>query len=45
MSGYSALIRKAAYAGLGMINAALVALAKAFFDRGIADGVQSCLAW
>ncbi|WP_224367388.1 SDR family oxidoreductase [Hyalangium versicolor] len=40
MSGNSALIPKAAYAAVGTINAAIVALAKAFSDRGIADGVQ-----
>ncbi|TYL96648.1 SDR family oxidoreductase [Bradyrhizobium rifense] len=40
MSGNSALFPKAAYAGVGTINAAIVALAKAFSDRGIADGVQ-----
>jgi 3-oxoacyl-[acyl-carrier protein] reductase len=40
MSGNSALIPKAPYAAVGAINAAIVALAKAFSDRGIADGVQ-----
>ncbi|MDR5833913.1 SDR family oxidoreductase [Caballeronia sp. LZ034LL] len=40
MSGNSALFPKAAYAAVGPINAAIVALAKAFSDRGIADGVQ-----
>ena len=35
-----ALFPKAPYAAVGTINAAIVALAKAFFDRGIADGVQ-----
>ncbi len=40
MSGNSALFPKAPYAGVGTINAAIVALAKAFSDRGIADGVQ-----
>jgi 3-oxoacyl-[acyl-carrier protein] reductase len=40
MSGNSALFPKAAYAAVGTINAAIVALAKAFSDRGIADGVQ-----
>jgi 3-oxoacyl-[acyl-carrier protein] reductase len=40
MSGNSALFQKAAYAAVGTINAAIVALAKAFSDRGIADGVQ-----
>lgn len=40
MSGNSALFPKAAYAAVGTINAAIVALAKAFSDRGIVDGVQ-----
>jgi NAD(P)-dependent dehydrogenase (short-subunit alcohol dehydrogenase family) len=40
MSGKSALFPKAPYAAVGTINAAIVALAKAFSDRGIADGVQ-----
>jgi 3-oxoacyl-[acyl-carrier protein] reductase len=40
MSGNSALLPKAPYAAVGTINAAIVALAKAFSDRGIADGVQ-----
>jgi 3-oxoacyl-[acyl-carrier protein] reductase len=40
MSGNSALFPKAPYAAVGTINAAVVALAKAFSDRGIADGVQ-----
>ncbi len=40
MSGNSALFPKAPYAAVGTINAAIVALAKAFSDRGIADGVQ-----
>jgi 3-oxoacyl-[acyl-carrier protein] reductase len=40
MSGNSALFPKAAYAAVGTINAAIVAMAKAFSDRGIADGVQ-----
>ena len=40
MSGNSALFPKATYAAVGTINAAIVALAKAFSDRGIADGVQ-----
>ncbi len=39
-SGNSALFPKAPYAAVGTINAAIVALAKAFSDRGIADGVQ-----
>jgi 3-oxoacyl-[acyl-carrier protein] reductase len=40
MSGNSALCPKAPYAAVGTINAAIVALAKAFSDRGITDGVQ-----
>jgi 3-oxoacyl-[acyl-carrier protein] reductase len=40
MSGNSAVFPKAPYAAVGTINAAIVALAKAFADRGIADGVQ-----
>lgn len=40
MSGNSALLPKAPYAAVGTINAAIVALAKAFSERGIADGVQ-----
>jgi 3-oxoacyl-[acyl-carrier protein] reductase len=40
MSGNSALFPKAGYAAVGTINAAIVALAKAFSDRGITDGVQ-----
>jgi 3-oxoacyl-[acyl-carrier protein] reductase len=40
MSGDSAQIPKAAYAAVGTINAAIVALAKAFADRGLSDGVQ-----
>jgi len=40
MSGNSALFPKAPYAAVDTINAAIVALAKAFSDRGIADGVQ-----
>jgi NAD(P)-dependent dehydrogenase (short-subunit alcohol dehydrogenase family) len=39
MSGNSALFPKAPYAAVGTINAAIVALAKAFSDRGITDGV------
>jgi len=31
---------KAPYAAVGTINAAIIALAKAFSDRGIEDGVQ-----
>jgi 3-oxoacyl-[acyl-carrier protein] reductase len=40
MSGNSALFPKAPYGAVGTINAAIVAIAKAFSDRGIADGVQ-----
>src|SRR5271154_2040077 len=40
MSGNSALFPKAPYAAVGTNNAAIVALAKAFSDRGITDGVQ-----
>ncbi|MGH7189281.1 MAG: SDR family oxidoreductase [Acetobacteraceae bacterium] len=40
IAGNSALFPKAPYAAVGTINAAIVALAKAFSDRGIADGVQ-----
>jgi NAD(P)-dependent dehydrogenase (short-subunit alcohol dehydrogenase family) len=40
MSGNSAIFPKAPYAAVGTINAAISALAKAFSDRGIADGVQ-----
>jgi NAD(P)-dependent dehydrogenase (short-subunit alcohol dehydrogenase family) len=40
MSGNSAEQPKAPYAAVGTINAAIVALAKAFSDRGITDGVQ-----
>lgn len=40
ISGNSALFPKAPYAAVGTINAAIVALAKAFSDRGIGDGVQ-----
>jgi NAD(P)-dependent dehydrogenase (short-subunit alcohol dehydrogenase family) len=40
MSGNSARFPKAPYAAVGTINAAIVALAKAFLDQGIADGVQ-----
>ena len=40
MSGNSALFPKAPYAAVGTINAAIAAMAKAFSDRGIADGVQ-----
>ncbi|MGW6770198.1 SDR family oxidoreductase [Streptomyces sp. NPDC055037] len=40
MSGNSAIFPKAPYAAVGTINAAIAALAKAFSDRGITDGVQ-----
>jgi NAD(P)-dependent dehydrogenase (short-subunit alcohol dehydrogenase family) len=40
MSGNSAEAPRAPYAAVGAINAAIVALAKAFSDRGIVDGVQ-----
>lgn len=40
MSGNSAIFPKAPYAAVGTINAAIIALAKAFSDRGISDGVQ-----
>jgi len=40
MSGNPALVPKAPYAAVGTIDAAIVALAKAFSDRGIEDGVQ-----
>lgn len=40
ISGNSALFPKAPYAAVGTINAAIVALAKAFSDRGISDGIQ-----
>jgi 3-oxoacyl-[acyl-carrier protein] reductase len=40
ISGNSAEFPKAPYAAVGTINAAIVALAKAFSDRGVSDGVQ-----
>ncbi|WP_036261813.1 SDR family oxidoreductase [Methylocapsa aurea] len=40
MSGSSALAPKAALAAVGTINAAISALAKAFAERGVTDGVQ-----
>ncbi len=40
ISGNSAVFPKAPYAAVGTINAAIIALAKAFADRGIEDGVQ-----
>ncbi len=39
-SGTSAYTPKAPLAAVGTINAAIVALAKAFADRGIKDGIQ-----
>lgn len=39
-SGNSALAPKSAFGAVATINAAIVALAKAFAERGIADGVQ-----
>jgi 3-oxoacyl-[acyl-carrier protein] reductase len=39
-SGNSALAPKSPFAAVAAINAAIVALAKAFAERGIADGVQ-----
>jgi 3-oxoacyl-[acyl-carrier protein] reductase len=39
-SGASALTPKPAFAAVGAINAAIAALAKAFSERGIDDGVQ-----
>ena len=39
-SGATALAPKAALAAVGTINAAITALAKAFSERGVADGVQ-----
>jgi 3-oxoacyl-[acyl-carrier protein] reductase len=40
MSGNSGIFPKAPYAAVGTINAAITALAKAFSDQGIEDGVQ-----
>jgi len=40
MSGNSAQSPKSAYAAVATINAAIVAMARAFADRGIKDGVQ-----
>jgi 3-oxoacyl-[acyl-carrier protein] reductase len=40
ISGNSAEVPKAPYAAVGAINAAIVALAKAFADCGVSDGVQ-----
>jgi len=39
-SGNSAQFPKSPYAAVGTINAAIVALAKAFAERGLRDGVQ-----
>jgi len=39
-SGNSAVAPKASFAAVASINAAIVALAKAFSDRGIKDGIQ-----
>jgi 3-oxoacyl-[acyl-carrier protein] reductase len=39
-SGNSALFPKSGYAAVGTTNAAIVALAKAFADQGLQDGVQ-----
>lgn len=40
MSGSAALDPKPAFAGVAAINAAIIALAKAFSEQGIKDGVQ-----
>jgi 3-oxoacyl-[acyl-carrier protein] reductase len=40
MSGNAAVMPRAAAAAVGSINAAIEALAKAFADRGVEDGVQ-----
>lgn len=40
MSGSSAITPKAALAAVGTINAAISAMAKAFAERGVADGIQ-----
>ena len=40
MSGAAAQVPTASAAAVGVLNAAITALAKAFADRGIADGVQ-----
>ncbi len=39
-SGYAAVLPRAGAAAVGAINAAIEALAKAFAERGIEDGVQ-----
>lgn len=40
MSGNSAFAPKSAFAAVATVNAAIVAMAKAFAERGIKDGVQ-----
>ena len=40
IAGTSATVPRASHAAVGAINAAIVALAKAFSDRGITDGVR-----
>lgn len=40
MSGATAFVPKASLAGVSTINAAILALAKAFAEQGLADGVQ-----
>jgi 3-oxoacyl-[acyl-carrier protein] reductase len=40
MSGNSALMPKSAFAAVATVNAAVVAMAKAFAERGVNDGVQ-----
>jgi 3-oxoacyl-[acyl-carrier protein] reductase len=40
MSGSAALVPKPAFAAVAAINAAITALAKAFAEQGIRDGVQ-----
>jgi 3-oxoacyl-[acyl-carrier protein] reductase len=40
IAGYAAEMPSASMAAVGVINAAIVALAKAFADRGLKDGVQ-----
>jgi len=40
MSGAAAQVPTASAAAMGVINAAILALAKAFADRGVAEGVQ-----
>lgn len=40
MSGASALVPKASLGGVSAINAAILALAKAFAEQGLAEGVQ-----